>query len=70
MLDLIILTQSVQVEKSGGADSGNQSTKNRPQSLVILPTLHSDHLRFLKEETNFYKVCIYVHGIIKQNMIV
>ena len=58
MLDLIILTQSVQVEKSGGTDTGNQTTENRLRSLVILPTLHPDHLRFLNEETDFYKVII------------
>ena len=56
MLDLIILTQSVQVEKSSGTNTGNQTTDNQPRSLVILPTLHPEHLRFLNEETDFYKV--------------
>ena len=54
MLDLIILTQSVQV--ADGTESLNQSSDNRPRSLVILPTLHPENLQFLSEETAFYKV--------------
>ena len=58
MLDLIILTQSVQVEsKLNGTGSTNQSGDDRPKSLVILPTLHPENLLFLNEETEFYKVC-------------
>ena len=58
LLDLIILTQSVQVEnKSDSTASVNQSINNRPTSLVILPTLLPENLVFLNEETDFYKVC-------------
>ncbi|XP_053397950.1 protein dopey-1-like isoform X3 [Mercenaria mercenaria] len=54
MLDLIILTQSVQVEDR--PDSTGNHTGSDHMTLQILPTLHWEDLKFLSEHTHFFKI--------------
>ena len=62
MLDLIILTQSVQVESQSGSHgvshgtSHDQAAADDNKSVQILPTLHHNHLKYLAEQTNFFTV--------------
>ena len=52
MLDLVILTQSLQEQ----SQAGNQQRQEVGVSVRILPTLHHSDLQVLEEQTNFYKV--------------
>lgn len=57
MLDLIILTQSVQSEtQNKSKDSGRRSVSEGRVSVVILPALLPRHLQHINENTIFYQV--------------
>ncbi|XP_052808898.1 protein dopey-1-like isoform X3 [Mya arenaria] len=51
MLDLVILTQSVQTDLKTSSDV---DSREGVMSIQILPTLHFQHLRFLVESTHFF----------------
>lgn len=57
MLELIILTQSVQSEtRDKSRDSGRHSVSEGRVSVVILPALLPRHLQHINENTIFYQV--------------
>jgi hypothetical protein len=55
MLDLIILTQSVQ--SASDVSDGSKLYCEGMVSVLILPALPPVHLKFINEKTSFYKVC-------------
>ena len=52
MLDLIILTQSLQMDNT----AGHQSVREGTVSIQIQPTLHYHDLHFITAQTDFFKV--------------
>lgn len=54
MMDLIILTQSVQVEHK--SDSAGTQSSSGQMTVQILPTLHWEDLKFLSDQTQFFRV--------------